>query len=134
MAKIYHLDGNDFTYVIDTKDESLCQINLQKFKDSCGNQPGVIFTSKGVALLNVLQQMQDLDYEIGKDLGICGFDDWGWASLISPGITTITQHFYETGTKCAELLIRRIKQGIPSKARYVEMPAELVVRGSTIPR
>jgi len=44
MAKIYHLDGNDFTYVIDTKDESLCQINLQKFKDSCGNQPGAIFT------------------------------------------------------------------------------------------
>ena len=66
-------------------------------------------------------------------VGICGFDDWGWASLIPPGITTITQDSYSTGVMSAQLLIKRINKGNTGKRKYVELPTELIIRGSTTP-
>ena len=65
--------------------------------------------------------------------GICGFDDWGWASLIPPGITTITQDSYQTGVKSAQILIDRIENGMTQRKKFVELPTKLVERGSTIP-
>lgn len=44
-----------------------------------------------------------------KDVGVIGFDDWEWASLLDPPITVIAQPTYKIGKKAASLLIKRIK-------------------------
>lgn len=131
MARMYGLDGNNYTYLIDLKDLEVCKKNLRKIKEENPNDAIAVFTVNGVTLLNTLTAMQEEGYIIGKDFGICGFDDWGWASLIPPGITTITQDSYSTGVMSAQLLIKRIEKGNTGKRKFVELPTELMIRGST---
>ncbi|WP_066891689.1 LacI family DNA-binding transcriptional regulator [Clostridium nigeriense] len=134
IKKLYGIDGNEFTYLIDEKNMETCEKGLNDFNKKCNGEPGVIFTVNGVTLLNVLHGMKNLDIKIRDDLGVCGYDDWGWASLIPPGITTITQDSYECGVQSAKLLINRINKEDNSEPKFIEIPAELVVRGSTDPK
>lgn len=133
MTKIFGMDGNDYTYFIDSNDISVCINNLRRLKEENSEDEIGIFTVNGVTLMNVLTAMSEANYIIGKDFGICGFDDWGWASLIPPGITTITQDSYSTGVKAAEVLINRIENGITNRKNFIELPTRLIPRGSTIP-
>jgi LacI family kdg operon repressor len=132
MTKIFGLDGKDYTFIIDANDRSICEANVKKFKEMNKEEDICIFSVNGVSLLNVLHVMQELHYTIGEDIGVCGFDDWGWASLIAPGITTITQKSYETGILSSELLLKRIQQGNVEKKEYVEIETTLDIRGSTL--
>ena len=75
--------------------------------------------------------MKNLNIKIKEDLGICGYDDWGWAALIPPGVTTITQESYECGVQAAKLLINRINKEELGEPKFIQIPAELVTRGST---
>ena len=134
IAKLFSLDGNHDTYLVDSNDLQVCRNNLRTLKNNNPDEKIAIFTVNGVTLMNVLTGMKEEGYLPGTDFGICGFDDWGWASLIPPGITTITQDSYKTGVMCADLLIKRIEKGIVKKKKFVELPPKLVVRGSTTPR
>ncbi len=131
MTELYSTDGKYDTYEIDIHDISTCRSYLRKLKQENPNEEIAIFTVNGVTLLNVLHAIKDENMEVGREFGICGFDDWEWAALINPGITTITQDSYKTGVKSAELLIKCING--KSKKSYIEIPPTLVVRGSTIP-
>ena len=134
IKKLYNTDVDELTYIIDEKNMDTSEKSLIDFKEKCNGEPGVIFTVNGVTLLNVLHGMKNLNIKIKEDLGICGYDDWGWASLISPGITTITQDSYQCGVQSAKILINRINEQDTSEPRFIEIPAELVTRGSTDPR
>ena len=90
------------------------------FKD-CNGEAGAIFTVNGVTLLNVLNSMNRLHIKIADDLGICGFDDWGWAALIPPGITTITQESYECGVEATNMLIKRMKNSKENEPRILRI-------------
>ena len=131
MAKLYDTDGTYNTYEIDVRNVSICRKFLREIKQEHPEEDIVIFTVNGVTLLNVLHGLKDENMEVGREFGICGFDDWEWAALISPGITTITQNSYKTGVKSAELMIKRINGR--SKKKFIEIPATLIVRESTNP-
>ena len=131
VKKLYKINGDELTYFIDEKNMDSCEKSLIDFKEKCNGEPGVIFTVNGVTLLNVLHGMKNLNIRIKEDLGVCGYDDWGWASLIPPGITTVTQDAYECGVQSAKLLIKRINKEEEGAPKFIEIPAELVTRGST---
>ncbi len=131
VKKLYKMDVDELTYVIDLNDMKTCEKSLIDFKEKCNGEPGVIFTVNGVTLLNTLHGMKNLSIKIKDDLGVCGYDDWGWASLIPPGVTTITQDSYGCGVQSAKLLIDRINKEDVSEPKFIEIPAELVARGST---
>ncbi|MDF2819768.1 MAG: LacI family DNA-binding transcriptional regulator [Clostridiales bacterium] len=133
MAKLYGIDGNHFTYILDKNNTQVCRNYLKDLKNSYPNDEIAIFAVNGVALLNILHSMKQEKMEIAKDFGVCSFDDWEWTSLIEPGITTIAQDSYKTGVKAAQLLLKRIEAGNDGKKKYSEIPPKLVVRGSTTP-
>lgn len=134
MRKFFNLDGNLTTYVINIDDPQNTDDSLREFISVTNGEPAAIFTVNGVTLLTVLHGMKRLNIEISPQMGICGFDDWGWASLIPPGITTLTQESYECGVQSAKLLIERIKDSGDFDPKYIELPAQLVIRGSTNPK
>lgn len=133
MAKLYDVDGKYDTYEIDINKQEITRSYLRKLKQENPNKEIAIFAVNGVTLLNVLHAIKDENMKIGKEFGICGFDDWEWASLIGPGITTITQDSYLTGVKSAQTLIKRINGRSNGKKKYIEIPPVLMARGSTIP-
>lgn len=133
MAKIYGIDGKYDTYEINIDDTGICRGYLRKLRKENPDKEIAIFAVNGVTLLNILHSLKEENMEVAKEFGICGFDDWEWASLIGPGITTITQDSYKTGVKSAQLLLKRINSGGGGKKKYTEIPPTLVARGSTIP-
>lgn len=131
VKDLYKMDVDELTYIIDENNMETCEKSLIDFQKKCNGEPGVIFTVNGVTLLNTLHGMKNLNIKIKDDLGICGYDDWGWAALIPPGVTTITQESYECGVQAAKLLINRINKEELGEPKFIQIPAELVTRGST---
>jgi LacI family transcriptional regulator len=62
-------------------------------------------------------------------LAFVGFDDFELADVLSPGVTVVAQDVGRLGRAAAELLFRRLA-GDRGPAEHIEVPAELVLRGS----
>lgn len=132
MKDLFHQKGK--TYIFNEKEKEKKQLKdfLIKYLDEKNGKRKSIFCMNGKVLLEVLQTLKFLKYDIERDdIGICSFDDWGWAELVDKeGITTIWQKSYDCGVKCANLIIERINNP-DKKVEYIELPAKLIVRGST---
>ncbi|MCR3759628.1 LacI family transcriptional regulator [Clostridium felsineum] len=118
--------------VIDHNEGGNIEVNIYKFLNNYSGKKA-IFAVNGVVLLNTLSAINKLNINVPKDLGVCGYDNWGWASLIPPGITTISQPSYEMGFEAAKILIDRIEEKLPKDAVNRVLNSKLEIRGSTIP-
>ncbi|MFL2105741.1 LacI family DNA-binding transcriptional regulator [Desemzia sp. FAM 23991] len=95
-------------------------------------EPRVLIATNGLILMNVLKEINKIGKQIGKDYGICGFDDIVSASIVNPGITTVAQNSYELGKESGALLIDKInKEKQENTVVYKELPGELKIRKST---
>lgn len=97
--------------------------------NSGGRRPG-IFSVNGVTTLAVLKCAVDLGLRIPADFGLCGYDDWEWASLVGSGITTIDHPTYQVGAEAAKRIVARM-MGAQGNPRLIQLPSVLHVRGST---
>lgn len=131
MKDLYQINGAKNFYAINGENDIENQKLLKDFIESNSNKKLAVFCVNGVTLLRVLKAMQSGGYQINSQLGICGFDDWGWASLIPPGITTITQDSYSVGVQSAKIILRRVLGQKGRKPVYQELPNKLIIRGST---
>lgn len=104
---------------------------LMKIKRLYQNEKLALFAVNGQVLLLLLQMLHELHWSIPNEIGIYGYDDWGWGELIQPGITVIQQDPYEMGKKAAELLIDRLEGKRLAAPELFELPANLMIRGST---
>lgn len=120
------------SFQLDLDDRAGCAEVLQRFRSRYPGERLAAFAVNGVTMLHLLQAIQDTGIAMGADFGVCGFDDWGWADLIPPGITTITQDSWQVGERAAELLLERIAGEGPEGPVYEELPNRLTVRGSTV--
>lgn len=128
--EIFNSKGDQAIYFYDDYED--CKAKVNHFVSSYASERIAIFTINGVSLLDVLQVViKNTGIKIGPELGICSFDNWGWADLIGPGITTINQNTWDVGSESAKMLFERInnKSNIPrTKILY----NNLEIRGSTI--
>ena len=67
---------------------------------------------------------------VPEDLSIIGYDDLEIAEHL--GISTIRQPLYESGTRGARMLLD-LMDAETRKPQHVELPIELIARGSTSP-
>lgn len=123
----------DFPSVYFYNDLEDCRYKIRHFIGNFTNDRLAIIAINGVSLLDVLNIIiKDTGIKIGRELGICGFDNWGWADLIGPGITTITQNTWDVGYESAKLLFDRINNKYSEDARTVIIKNILETRGSTV--
>ena len=100
------------------------------------NSPPAIITTSGVMLMHIAQAILTLGYKMPREIGLCGFDDWGWsnkldwASIIDVGLTTLTPSMHQLGESTVQLLLSRLEDSDHPK-REIAIEAPLVVRGST---
>lgn len=80
--------------------------------------------------IGAAQAGERLGRRIPEQLSIVGFDDIPRAASWDPPLTTIRQPLVDKGRAAADLLIQQIADG--GRGR-IELPIELVVRGSTAP-
>lgn len=127
----FQTDGQEWIHVIDPSDVSGMAKGLQQFLKQ-STEPSAAFAVNGVTLLSLVQAVRELELQMPTDIGVCGYDDWGWAALIPPGITVISQPSYKVGVEAAKRLILQIQGKRNLKPKLIELPSELIVRGSTL--
>lgn len=130
MKEFLGIDANELIYTIDSEHKNAAIKALKEFDDLYKNKPKAIFTANGVTLLNVLQGVQKCNYIIPDDFYVCGYEDWGWATLMYSKMPVISQHSYEVGVESAKMLMKRITGHKKGKPRYKEVEAKLIIESS----
>lgn len=96
--------------------------------------PEAIFVTNVDMTLGALIAIKETKLKIPDDIGIVGFDDPDWSTVIDPPLTAINQPVYDLGVTASEVLIKKIESGQVHKSKKPEiitLDTSLVVRNST---
>jgi LacI family transcriptional regulator len=80
--------------------------------------------------MGVMDAVHNRGLRIPEDISIVGFDDIPQAALVRPALTTVRQPLEQMGGVATQMLIDLI-QNPEKRIERIELPTELIVRGST---
>jgi LacI family transcriptional regulator len=92
--------------------------------------PRAIFATNNLMTLGAIAALQSRGIRVPRDVAVVGFDDFEWAMILRPRLTTVAQPTYEIGRAAAELLIERIEQRRVGEPRRVVLSPRLMIRES----
>lgn len=92
--------------------------------------PTAVVAAADFHAMVVAEGARACDVRVPDDLSVIGFDDLDMAEHL--GLSTVRQPLYESGTRGARMLLDIMAADDPTP-RHVELPLELVARGSTAP-
>lgn len=124
-----------YAFSAENKTEKI-EANLRRLLDICKGEPPAVICSNSVTLMRTVKAIRNLGLRMPHEIGLCGFDEWGWASeldwasIVDVGLTTILPSVHELGAQTVNLLFRRIQQP-ESEKKEIAIPGKLIVRDST---
>jgi len=124
---------SNITHTADSFCNALSRLMVLSRKDDC---PPAVIVANGVASIYAVRAAKSLGLSIPDELGICGYDEWGWASdiiwdgMLERGFTTLTSSIQSLGESTVRLLSRRMSSPEAPIQQEV-IPANLIIRGST---
>jgi len=130
LAERGHPSAEDL-YEVDFKDNTLFEEILDRFLSSSEGTKRALFAANAVVLLKLIGAMTSRALRIPDDISLIGFDNPEWAPFVGPGITTLAQPTFDIGATAMEQILKRI-DGDDSPPQILELPATLMVRGSTV--
>ncbi|MGW8631725.1 LacI family DNA-binding transcriptional regulator [Streptomyces sp. NPDC055793] len=95
--------------------------------------PTALFAASDLQALGAFEALRERGYAIPDDVGLVGFDDLPVARWTHPPLTTVRQPLQDMASMAAHTLLRII-DGEPADRLRLELPTQLVVRGSTARR
>jgi len=114
------------------KEDSGIKLTKELLENS--NRPQAIFATNMDMTLGAVITIKKMSINIPDELGIIGFDDPEWASIVSPPLTVVSQPTYALASTAAELLIKKIedkKIATSYKPLIMTLNTKLVIRNST---
>ena len=90
---------------------------------------GVVAVSDLIAV-SMIRVLAEEGRSTPGDVGVVGFDDTPMAAHTNPSLTTIRQDVQHGADLLVELALK-LASGVPATA--VELPVELIIRGSSVP-
>lgn len=92
--------------------------------------PTAVFVCSDAMALGTYQAVAERGLRVPDDVSVVGFDDLPESRWATPGLTTVRRPLSGMAATALRLLVR-ITAGDPPEASRIELPADLVVRGST---
>jgi LacI family transcriptional regulator len=93
-------------------------------------RPTAFFVANNLMTIGAVAAIVGRGLAIPRDIALVGFDDFSWADVFRPRLTTVAQPTYELGRTAAELLVARIAGDPESPPERVVLPSRLVIRES----
>ncbi|MGB9678404.1 MAG: LacI family DNA-binding transcriptional regulator [Thermoanaerobacteraceae bacterium] len=90
--------------------------------------PDAIFSANDEMAIGAIEAFNDAGVEVGKQVGIVGFDDIQLAKYIRPSLTTVKQPMSEMGVLAAQQIFRALNGNFSTN--QILLQTELVVRES----
>ncbi|MFS8110622.1 LacI family DNA-binding transcriptional regulator [Rhizobium jaguaris] len=94
-------------------------------------RPTAIFAANDLMAIGVMQTLRERNIDIPGDIAVVGFDDISAAKLVTPTLTTVAQFQWQMGERAAHTLMERLRGTKTGAGTALEMPFELIKRGST---
>lgn len=88
-----------------------------------------IFAYNDMMAFGAMQAIKEKGLRIPEDIGLVGYDDISFSSLMNPSLTTIRLKKQDLGIESVELLLSRIN-GSRKKMKKIMLNVELIVRGT----
>jgi DNA-binding LacI/PurR family transcriptional regulator len=98
-----------------------------------GEPPDAVFCFSDALALGALYELTRRGLRVPEDVAVVGFDDIEDGRFSNPPLTTIAPDRHGIARHAVEMLNERIGGEAPAPGRDVQVPFELVVRGSTTP-
>ena len=89
-----------------------------------------IFASSDISAAGALKAAYSLGIQVPDQLQIMGFDGISLGAMLTPGLSTVAQDIYKMGAIATRMLIKIIEE-LELTERVIQLPVELVVRGTT---
>jgi len=91
-----------------------------------------VFALEDFTAMGVMQQLLEYNIDIPGEVGVIGFANESFGSLVTPKLSTIDQQTLTMGKEVAKLFLKRIKNNEPSRiAEEVKLEPLLIVRESS---
>ena len=94
------------------------------------DRPTAVFAANYLLAEGIWRAAAQLGLAIPGDLSLVSFDDSPWMSMVTPGVTAVTQDAVALGATAVTTLLERI-QNPDAPTRVVVLPATITRRGST---
>lgn len=91
--------------------------------------PTAVFAANNNMTIGALAAFRAAGVRVPRDLAVTAFDDFAWADLFSPGLTTVAQPSTAIGARAVQLLLRRMTDPA-APPHTVRLPAEIMHRES----
>lgn len=105
----------------------LCQTLL-----AAPNRPTALFVSNNQMMIGAMQALTDLGLSCPVDVSLAGIDDFPWAGIFAPRLTTQKQPIQALADHTVRILHARMQDGTRAPERVV-LASELMVRDSCAP-
>jgi LacI family transcriptional regulator len=105
------------------------RVAMQKLLEE--TRPDAVICATDRLAFGAIQTIQSHGLRIPEDIAVTGFNDSEFALASNPTITSAHFPVHEMGFRAAEMLIARIEGTLKAGQEHLEIPIDLIVRGST---
>ncbi len=96
---------------------------------SLDDRPTAFVSANNLMTLGVLRAIETLGLRVPEDVALVSYDDFSWADLFSPRLTTVAQPTEAIGREAMRLILRRLMNP-DAPPRTVRLTARIVHRDS----
>jgi len=97
------------------------------------DRPTAIFSANNLMVIGAMRAIRDMGFSCPTDISVASMDDFAWADVFSPRLTTIAQPVEAIGEQAARLLLERLQGKAPAEPRRLVLHGRLMVRNSCAP-
>lgn len=102
--------------------------------NSKSEKPDAFFCHNDMAAVGAMLAAREAGLNVPRDLGVVGFSNWQFCTMIDPSLTSVAQPGYEMGTRATEILLDMIegKTDPDQIEKTVVLDTNLMIRGSSV--
>ena len=96
------------------------------------NRPDAVYVASDYAALGALQVLKEKNIKVPEEIKLVGFGNEPFTSLVTPSITSISQHSNKIGKLAAETFLGYVdKDVVVQSLNKIILDSELIVRSSS---
>jgi LacI family transcriptional regulator len=96
-------------------------------------RPTAIFSANNLMVIGVMKAIRDIGLSCPEDISVACFDDFPWADVFRPQLTTVAQPVRAIGEQAAQMMLDRLAGKIENGPRRLVLQGRLMVRNSCRP-
>ncbi|MBK3746016.1 LacI family transcriptional regulator [Paraburkholderia aspalathi] len=81
-------------------------------------------------VIGVMKAIRDMNLSCSEDISVVSFDDFPWADVFRPQLTTIAQPVRAIGEQAAQLILDRLAGRIAGEPKSLVLQGRLQIRSS----